>query len=136
MLFYDIEKMAWIRKPGSTIPAWNPIVLPSGAVSSIDVTFVKGYSVEEMGNVSSWTARIRAYGDYTGTIISETTDPVENGDYVQTFSFDLNNVGYFVTNPAEDILKAVIQIHWVAANIERKTIPLTIFIQNDYLQDL
>jgi hypothetical protein len=89
-----------------------------------------------MGGVTSWTGRIRAYGDYTGAIISETTDPVENGDYVQTFSFDLNDVEYFTTNPAEDILKAVVQIRWIIDGIERKTIPLTIFIQNDYLQDL
>jgi len=136
MLFYDIEKMAWIRKPGSTIPAWNPIVLPSGAVSSIDVTFVRGYSVEEMGGVTSWNARIRAYGDYAGTIIAQTTDPVENGDYVQTFSFDLNTVAYFTANPAEDTLKAIVQIRWVIDSIERKTIPLTIYIQNDYLKDL
>ena len=137
MLFYDLDINAWVRTPGSKSPPQMTPVLTIGGVFEIAVTFVQDGAIYDP-LASSYYLGAKLAGDMAGAYIAHDSAPTTGGDAQQVFSLDLTTVAakaYFTTNPTEDTVAAVLQLKYVADSIERRTVPMAIVLQNDYLQD-
>ena len=101
------------------------------------VQFCRGTDIESTG-ASSFFAGIKIYGDYSGAYVDTDNAPTTGGDGSTVFSMDLTTndaKAYFTANPTADTVNAAFQIAYTVDTIERRTTPLPIVLQNDYLQN-
>lgn len=137
MFFYDLTLNAWVRKPGSKSPPEMIPVLCVGGVFDFLVTFCDGTKIENP-TASAWFGGIKIKDDFSGDYIASDNAPEVGGDEEMRFSFDLTTVlakAYFAANPTEATANAAIQISMTDGfGIVRRTQPLFIILQNDYLQ--
>jgi len=137
MLYYDLNIESWVRKPGSTSPPQMTPVLTIGGFFETAVQFCRGTDIESTG-ASSFFAGIKIYGDYSGAYVDTDNAPTTGGDGSTVFSMDLTTneaKAYFTANPTADTVNAAFQIAYTVDTIERRTTPLPIVLQNDYLQN-
>lgn len=137
MLYYDLDFGAWVRKPGSSAPPWIQPVLTVGAKYTIQATFCRGAEIIA-GLAGTFYAGIRIKSDYTGTIISENSDPDFTGENSVSFLMDLTTTdakSYFTANPTENTVQAVLVIAATIDDDEIKTSPFEITLQNDYFPE-
>jgi len=139
MFYYDLTLNAWVRKPGSKSPPEMTPVLCLGGVFDFNVTFCDGARIENPA-ASAWIGGIKMAGNPTGEYVASDTDPEVDGTEAMRFMFDLTGTEnpaavHFAANPTLATAIAVIQIGFTDAfGIERRTTPLQIVLQNDYLQ--
>jgi len=136
MFFYDLTLNAWVRKPGSKSPPEMTPVMGVGGVFDFPVTFCKGVETENP-LATAWLGGIKIEGDNAGSYVASDAAPEVDGAESMRFVFDLTTVAasaYFVANPTADTVNAVVQIGFTDAfATERRTQPLRVVIQNDYL---
>jgi threonine synthase len=73
-----------------------------------------------------------------GAYVATDNAPTTGGDGSTVFSMDLTTndaKAYFTANPTADTVNAAFQIAYTVDTIERRTTPLPIVLQNDYLQN-
>ena len=134
MLYYDLNLGAWVNQAGSVSPPFMEPVLTIGASYQLLVSFCRG---SEIVNVSGGTfyGGIKVKGDYAGTITASDASPVEDGEGAIVFTMDLDTTEgkeYFTDNPTADTVSAVFVIEATIDEIEFKTPPFPITLQNDY----
>jgi len=135
MFFYDLDLNAWVRKPGSKSPPEMVPVVAIGGVFDFPTTLCRG-SVTEAPTAQGWFAGLKLAGDFAGEYLAIDAAPEISGDDSVVFIFDLTSqIQYFTDNPTADTVGGAIQVSWNDAfGVERRTQPLAIVIQNDYLQ--
>lgn len=136
MLYYDLDLGAWVRNPGSSSPPQMTPVLTIGGVFELPVQFIRGTELEDIG-ASSVEAVLKIAGDYTGDRLAEDNVPTTGGDGSLVFALDLTTsdaAAYFTANPTADTVDAAVQISYVSDSIERRVVPFSVVLQNDYLQ--
>jgi hypothetical protein len=136
MLYYDVDLNSWVRQPGSSEPSWITPVLTVGSTHAIQITFVKGFDIQDVSG-ATWFLGIKSALNFAGDYIGSNSTPTEDGENVITFILDLDTVAakaYFVTNPTTDTLACNLQVVWTIDD-KISTNPLGILLQNTYLQD-
>jgi len=134
MLYFDLTLGAWVNTPGSSSPPFMEPVLTVGASYQLLVTFCRGTEPEIVSG-GTFYGGIKIKGDYAGTITASDNAPVEDGNGAIVFTLDLDTVNgkeYFTSNPTVDTVSAAFVITATIDELEFKTPPFPITLQNDY----
>ena len=134
MLYFDLTLGAWVNSPGSVSTPMMEPVLTVGASYQLLVSFCRGTEIEVVSG-GTFYGGIKIKGDYAGTITASDNAPVEDGEGAIVFTMDLDTVEgkeYFTENPTLDTVQAVFVIEATIDDIEFKTPPFNLTLQNDY----
>ena len=128
---------AWVRNPGSLSPPPIIPVLSVGGVFDVPVQFCCGTEIANAGAQDMFLG-IKPADSPAGDYIASNNSPIQTSSGLYVFSVDLTTTdakAYFTANPTELTQDAAMQIAFTQDGVERRTVPLGIVIQNDYLQD-
>lgn len=131
MLIYDLDLNAWVQRPGDSTPPQMTSALVAGGTYSLGVQFYRGSELQDMGAASSWLARIRVVGVYTGTPIATASTAAEDGENIIVFSLTIGTA-YFTTNPTLESVDCVLAIGYTLDGISSLLTTLPVTIQNSY----
>ena len=136
MLYFDLDANDWVRRPGSTSPAWMEPVLTLGSTYEISVVLCRGASVEPIPPADSWLAGVKIQGDYGGAYIASSTTAINRGTPDASFILDLTTTeaaAYFTANPTKSIAACEFQVKYIIDGSTTATTRLPITLQNTIL---